>query len=362
MIDCDVHQNFNSLKDLLSWLDPAFRDYVERGGYHGFELPNYPWVHPHGFMMGDAVPPAGGVPGSDYETLREQLLDRYDVEYAILTGEDILNVSCLPHVPLAAAIAQAYNRWLVEEWLSRDDRLRGSIVVATQDADRAAAEIRRAGDHPQVVQVLVSCGALTGYGDPRYWPIYEAAVEMGLPVAMHVGAEGLGMNPPPTATGDPSFYLDWHTLLPTTAMSHLVSLVVHGVFQRYPQLRIPVIETGVAWLAPLLWRLDANWKALRTEAPWVGRPPSEIVREHFRFTTQPLEQPANGRHLHQALEMVEGMEDMLMFATDYPHWDIDTPRLVERRLPREWRSKVMSENARALYRLPVRDPREVASR
>ena len=44
MIDCDVHQNFNSLRDLEQWLDPAFRDYVEVGGYGGFALPNYPWV------------------------------------------------------------------------------------------------------------------------------------------------------------------------------------------------------------------------------------------------------------------------------------------------------------------------------
>jgi uncharacterized protein len=356
MIDCDVHQNFNSLKDLLPWLDPAFRGHVEHGGYQGFELPNYPWVHPHGFMMGDAVPANGGVPGSDYETLREQLLDRFDVEYAILTGEDILNVSCMPHAELAAAVARAYNRWLVDEWLPRDDRLRGSLVVATQDAAAAADEIRRAGGHPGIIQVLVACGAPTGYGDRRYWPIYEAAAEMGLPLAMHVGGEGLGTNAPPTATGYPSYYLEWHALLPTTAMSHVASLVVNGVFERFPALRVVVLEAGAAWLAPLLWRLDANWKALRTEVPWITRAPSEVVRDHIRFTTQPLEQPRNGRHLHRLLEMVDGMDGMLMFSTDYPHWDVDTPQVVERRLPPEWRAKVMSENARAFYGLPITDP------
>jgi predicted TIM-barrel fold metal-dependent hydrolase len=361
VIDCDTHQNFNSTRDLLPWVDPAFRDYLDQGGYRGYELPNYPWVHPQGFMMGDAVPPGGGVPGSDYETLREQLLDRHDIEYAILTGEEILNVSCMPHAPFAAALARAYNRWMMDTWLPRDDRLRGSLVVATQDAETAAAEIRRTGGDPAIVQVIVSCGALTGYGDRRYWPIYEAAVEMGLPVAMHVGAEGLGMNPPPTATGYPSFYLDWHALLPTTVMSHIASLVVHGVFERFPELRIVIIEAGVAWLAPLLWRLDANWKALRSEAPWMVRAPSETVREHLRFTTQPLEQPADGRHLHQALDMVDGIEDMLMFATDYPHWDFDSPQLVQRRLPAAWRDKVMSENARALYGLQVREPLDRAA-
>ncbi len=351
MIDCDVHQNFNSLRELEPWLDPAFRDYVEVGGYNGFQLPNYPWVHPSGFLMGDAVPETGGVPGSDYETLREQLLDRYDVEYAILTGEDILNVSCMAHPQFAAALATAYNRWLCEEWLPRDARLKGSLVVATQDAERAAEEIRSFGPHPDVVQVLLPCGARAGYGDPHFAPIFDAAVEVGLPVAMHVGAEGLATNPPPTATGYPAYYLEWHTLLPSSAMSHLVSLVCHGVFERLRDLRVVVVEAGVVWLPGVLWRLDANWKALRSETPWVKRLPSEQVREHVRFTTQPLEQPRTKSQLRSVLEAVEGMEEMLLFATDYPHWDFDTPKLIEARLPESWRDRVMSENARALYGL-----------
>jgi predicted TIM-barrel fold metal-dependent hydrolase len=354
VIDCDVHQNFNSLQDLLPWIDPPFRPYLERGGYTGYQLPNYPWVHVGGFMMGDSVPENGGVPGSDYDTLRRQLLDAHEVEYAILTGEDILNVSCMPHPQLAAAIATAYNRWLIDDWLPRDERLKGSMVVATQDAERAAAEIRAVGDHPDVVQIIVGGGAVSGYGDPRFLPIWQAATDMGLPVAVHVGGEGLGITPPPSATGYPAYYAEWHTLLPTVVQSHLVSLICHGVFERLPEMRLVIVETGVAWLPGLLWRLEANWKALRAEIPWVKRPPSEIVAEQCWFTTQPLEQPARGRYLHQVLETIDGLQDRLMFATDYPHWDFDTPRLVERRLPKEWRAKAMSENARGLYGLAAR--------
>jgi predicted TIM-barrel fold metal-dependent hydrolase len=135
-------------------------------------------------------------------------------------------------------------------------------------------------------------------------------------------------------------------------MAHLVSLVCHGVFERLPGLRVVLIEAGVAWLPGVLWRLDANWKALRSETPWVRRLPSEQVREHVRFTTQPLEQPRRKSDLHAVLEAVDGLEDMLMFATDYPHWDFDSPRQVVARLPEAWREKVLSENARALYGLP----------
>jgi predicted TIM-barrel fold metal-dependent hydrolase len=303
-------------------------------------------------MRDDARPPDGGVPGSDYELLREQLLDAFEVEYAILTGEEILSVSAVPHPQLAAALASAYNRWLVEEWLPRDSRLKGSLVVAPQDARGAVEEIRRHGEHPDIVQVIVSCGSMAAYGDPRYHRIWATCVELGLPLAMHVGAEGLGANAAPTATGYPAYYLEWHTLLPTTAMSHLVSLLVQGVFERFPGFRVAVVEAGVAWLPGVAWRLDANWRALRAETPWVKELPSETLRRCARFTTQPLEQPQSAEQLWAVLEATEGLDEMLLFATDYPHWDFDEPEQIARRLPVGWSDRVMSENARSFYGLP----------
>ena len=82
------------------------------------------------------------------------------------------------------------------------------------------------------------------------------------------------------------------------------------------------------------------------------RLPSEQIREHVRFTTQPLEQPRRRSELHAVLESIDGLGDMLMFATDYPHWDFDVPRLAIARLPEEWRERVLRENAQELYRLP----------
>ena len=362
MIDCDVHQNFGSLSGVLPWVDPAHRDHLRRAGFGSSGLSSYSaWMHPHSTARDDSVPPGGGisVSGSDYKTVRDQLLDPLGVEYAILTGRDILSASSLPNSQ-AAALANAYNRHLIDEWLSRDLRLKGSLMIDTQDAERAAEEVKALGDHPDVVQVLLPCAATFGYGDPHYHPIYEAAVEVGLPVAIHVGGEGLGIKPPPTATGYPGYYAEWHVLLVQCAMSHVVSLVFHGVFEKYPDLRVVVIEAGVTWLPPLLWRMDADWKALHTNAPWVKRPPRETVREHIRLTTQPLDELDTPEKLRRTLELVDGLEDMLMFASDYPHRDYDRPDLVSCRLPVSWREKVMSENARALYGLPARPPDAVA--
>jgi predicted TIM-barrel fold metal-dependent hydrolase len=111
-----------------------------------------------------------------------------------------------------------------------------------------------------------------------------------------------------------------------------------------------LIECGVAWLPAILWRLDADYRALRKETPWLRRLPSEYARDHVRLTTQPLEQPRDPRALWPALEDI-GASDMLMFASDYPHWDFDDP--VTLRIPAAWRERVLDGNARELYRLAL---------
>ncbi|MCI0637270.1 MAG: amidohydrolase family protein [Actinobacteria bacterium] len=350
MIDCDVHQTFRSISDLLPYLPEVHREHILHGGYAGIGLPEYHWTHPEGFWRRDAFPEDGGPPGSDYELLRRQLLDAYDVDYAILTGEDILTVSAMPSPHLASSLAAAYNDWLLEHWIARDGRLKGSIVVATQDPARAAAEIRRVGEHPDFVQVLLPSGAQAGYGDPRYWPIFETAEELGLVVGLHVGGDGCGTMPAPSATGWPTYYLEWHTLLTTAMMSHLVSLVCHGVFERYPRLRVTLIEGGVSWLPGLLWRLDGNYKALRMEVPWLKRLPSEYVRDHVRLTTQPLERPASTKELRAVLDIVG--PELLLFATDYPHWDFDNPLFTP--LEEAWADRIFDGNARDWYGLAAR--------
>jgi hypothetical protein len=172
---------------------------------------------------------------------------------------------------------------------------------------------------------------------------------VGLPLAVHLGGQG-GVNANPTGCGPPTFFWETHALLCETGMGHLASTIAQGTFERWPGARMVLIECGVAWVPALLWRLDADYRALRKETPWMQRLPSEYAREHIRLSTQPLEQPRERAALWPALADI-GAEDMLMFASDYPHWDFDAPSFV--RLPRGWHEPVMDGNARALYGLPA---------
>jgi uncharacterized protein len=282
--------------------------------------------------------------------VRRDVLDAYGTGIGILNGDDMLLVSVMPSPYRAAALARAHNEWIRERWLDAEPRLRGAILCQAQDPQAAAGEIRRVAEDARFVQVALAGGSERPYGEPRYLPIFEAAAECGLPVAIHTGGEGVGIAAPPGGAGPVTFYIEWHTLgSACSVMSHLVSLLVHGIFERLPNLKVLLMEGGVAWLPGILWRLDTNWRALRSDTPWLERKPSEVAREHIRFTTQPLEH-TDGRDdlLFEMLEAA-GAPDMFCFASDYPHWDFDDPGFMLKRLPASWRDKVLHENAAALY-------------
>ncbi len=271
-------------------------------------------------------------------------------DVGVLNGDDAVLVSLIPSPYRAAELARAHNEWLRERWLDAEPRLRASILCPAQDPQAAAAEIRRAAEDERFVQVLLCGGADRPYGEPRYLPIFEAAAETGLPVAIHSGGEGMGIAAPPGGAGPVTFYIEWHTLgSACSTMSHLVSLLCHGTFERFPTLKVLLIEGGIAWLPGILWRLDTNWRALRSEVPWLERKPSEVARAHVRFSTQPLEHTDGDDAL--LFEMLEaaGAPDNLCFASDYPHWDFDDPGFMLNRLPEAWRAKVLHENAAELY-------------
>lgn len=351
IIDCDCHNYWMSAEVLLPYMDGIFKDFFIRGEQPGpvgaFPHGHRPWLHPEGFKRADINP---ATQEEHYSLMKEKHLDRYNIDYAILTGDEALEASTLANPYYAAALVRAYNDWMVDYWLPKDSRFKGSLVISPTDPHGAAAEIRRLGGHPDIVQVLASHGSQRPYGDPFYHPIYEACAEMGLPFAIHLGGQG-GVNSNPIGAGPTTFFWETHALLPQSAMTHVASMIAQGVFEKWPDLYFVVIECGVAWVPSLLWRLDANYKALRKETPWLKMLPSEYFKRNIRFTTQPLEQPGTKvEHLWAILEAMDG-ENTLLFASDYPHWDYDSVESLH--IPPQWRDSILGGNALKVYsRLP----------
>jgi len=350
IVDCDCHNYWCSATVLEPYLEPTWRDYFVRGEKTGpvgaFPHGHRPWFHPEGFSRHDVRPETED---DNYRIMKEKHLDKYGIDVAILTGDEPMEASTLANPHYAAALVRAYNDFQIDYWLPKDDRFFGSIVIAPQDPQLAAQEIRRLGGHPRLVQVLASHGAQRPYGDPFYHPIYEACAEVGLPFAIHLGGQG-GVNSNPIGAGPTTFFWETHALLPQSAMTHFASMIAQGVFEKWPSLYFVIIECGVAWVPSVLWRLDSNFRALRKETPWLKMLPSEYFRRNIRMSTQPLEQPEKIQHLWSTLEAMDG-ENTLLFASDYPHWDYDA---VDRlHIPPQWREKIMGLNALEVYsRLP----------
>jgi len=102
--------------------------------------------------------------------------------------------------------------------------------------------------------------------------------------------------------------------------------------------------------------MDASWRVLKDEVPHLQRKPSDYVRQHFWFSTQPMEEPRNLEWSYDVWELFEsfGLGDKLMYSSDYPHWDFDAPtESVSEALPLETRKKVLGENASALFGVPL---------
>jgi uncharacterized protein len=345
VIDVDVHEMLTSVSELAPYLAEPWRSRITMpDGWQG--LPGFPYSYPQvgGLARADAVLESGAPAGSSYERLREQVLDAYPIERAILTSLfHPTDISVQPE--FAVAMASAYNDWLIETWLSRDERLLGSIAVAAQCPDAAAREIDRVGPHPRIVQVMLPAGSRDVLGRAFYTPLFEAAVRHDLAVAFHQ------TNDTHTAVGLPPYYIEWHTAIPQVWQSQLIGLVFNGMFDRLPDLRVAMIEGGWTWLPSLLWRLDLNYRSLRREVPWVKRMPSEYVRENVAFSSQPMEYPDDPRDLYRMFEMV-GTDRFLMFATDYPHWDFDAPdRAIPHTFPADVRRRILYDNAVDFYRL-----------
>jgi predicted TIM-barrel fold metal-dependent hydrolase len=348
IIDSDIHNGI-SRERMLEFIPEPWKTRLETGntgpGYIGY------W-NPNGVNRRDAAMPDGTRIESDPVLLGREFFDVHNIEYGVLSPGNGLQIGLSPEPDYAAAFVSAINDVVVHDWLPVNSRFRGSIIVSPADPHLAAQEIHRLGNHPGMVQVLMGSGARFPYGQRIFDPIYEAAAAYDLPVAIHPGNEGVGISGPPTAAGYPTSYLEWHTNLVGSYIAHVVSLLCEGTFVKYPKLKFILVEGGMAWLPPVLWRLDKNWKALRQSVPWLEHLPSEYAFEHLRLTTQPIEEPERTDHFKAILDMFPA-DRMLMFSSDYPHWDGDTPDFAARAFPQALRSRVMSETAREVFDLPV---------
>jgi predicted TIM-barrel fold metal-dependent hydrolase len=340
-IDCDIHPGVPGISTLLPYMTAHWQDAFVLRGMDGFDLASYPPGAP--IACRPDWRPKSGKPGTDIAAFLAQGLDAFGTRIAICNT--LYGGQVAVSETMGAAICSAINDWIADQWLPRDPRLRASIVVPAQDPNLAAEEIERLAPDPRFVQVLLPAAAELLYGKSYYWPIWRAAEAHGLPVGIHAGSM---FRYAPTANGWPSHYLHDYVSQPQIFEDQLLSIISQGVFERFPRLRVVLLESGVTWLPGFLWRAVKTWRGVRAEVPWVKRPPAEIIRDHVRLTIQPFDAPRDQAVVADMIEQV-GSEEMLLFATDYPHWQFEGTDALPAGIPPTLLRKITIDNPLSTY-------------
>ena len=352
VIDTDVHVEPRSFDELCSYLEAPWRDRAlgdrvpfRRAGFTTFD----------GGGRKDAYPADGDL-GSDPDLVGQQLFVDDPIDFAILIPWSFRGFTVDPE--LDTALAGAVNRWMADTWLSRynaENRYVGSITVSVEDPPGAAREIEKWAGHPGFRQVQISHYGPRPFGHPMYEPIWAAAARHRLPIAVHFkggATQPLGW----TSTGPLQYFVEYHSLVaPMAYAAHLASWICNGVLDRHPEMKVIFVEGGFLWHRPLVDRLARHWRMTGQEFS-ARKTPYEYVRDHFRFASQPIEELPNPRQIAALFEEANAAE-LLMFSSDYPHYDYDPPsRALPRALSEEVRKRIMVDNAREFYDLPKTRP------
>src|SRR6187455_2559805 len=230
-IDCDVHPSITDIRQLLPHLEDYWRDSVEERGIGSLESSSYPPNAP--ITARPDFRGKNGYAATTAEELGEQVFDRWGAGTAILNC--LYGVQLVYNEDMARAFCRALNDYIAREWLDRDPRLRGSIVVPMQSVEYAVDEIERCAKDKRFVQVLVLAMQEVPLGRRHYWPIYAAAIRHGLPLGIHSGS---AYRNPVTALGWPTWYIEDYAAQSQGFQGQVASLITEGVFAKLPELKV----------------------------------------------------------------------------------------------------------------------------
>jgi predicted TIM-barrel fold metal-dependent hydrolase len=358
IVDCDVHVH-ESPGELAPYCDMPWRvalDHIKDRQETYLDIPSFsPGVSDGSYQAKFPTGHEGARMVDTKEQMREEL-DEIHVDIGILFPDHLLKLPVLTQVEYPAAIARAYNAWLLDKWCSVEKGLLGLIVACTQDPQDAAREIEKYAKEPSMVGVYLPCAGLDPlWGDRKYDPIYEAAQAADLPVLLH----SVTVTHPVFPFNNHIFNteLGRHTCSHTfSIMANMVHMVTNGVMLRYPDLRIAVTEAGISWVPFLMWKLDKEYLERRREVPFLEERPSHYLKQWY-YATQPIEEPENLRELATLMELYDG-ENNTIFASDWPHHDFDHPMKVHQiPLSNEARRKIFGENALRLFKIDAKGNR-----
>jgi predicted TIM-barrel fold metal-dependent hydrolase len=353
IIDVDSHHyETGSFKEILDFIeDPVMRD--------NFRFSKGATLHPR--ATGGYQEMAGRItryqhratepapPNSPHRDIGITLkwMDAMGVDVACVFPTPMLSLGLNPVIEVEVQYARAYNRWLTEKILSQEPRMVSMLYLPMNDPVAALKMVEEFSGRKGVIGFLITTARYKPLYDSVYMKLYAALEERGLPLAFHAA----------TNWGDQSMnitnkFISAHALgFSWFNMVHMTNWVVNGIPERFPGLKSIWIESGLAWVPFLMQRLDNEYMMRSSEVPALKRKPSDYMREMY-YSSQPMELVNNQTMLEETFKMMSA-ETQLLYASDYPHWDMDVPSTIYDLpfLSLQAKKNILGENARKLFKL-----------
>lgn len=286
------------------------------------------------------------------------VLDRIGVETVIISP-GYQRTQNMFHPPMVEAVAAAYNDFLEQEILPYSSRLRAEIALSQINPEAGAEEIERRSSNPSFVSIYTEfSGSNEPIGSAKHDPIFAAAAKNDLVVTMHVG--NFWQHATPIARGVRTWTELAGIAAVATCMTYVSSMIMQGLFDKFPELRIAVKEGGFWWLPEFMARADDYYlnhpgdirmveRKLESGERFLRKSPSEYIKSNFRFSSQPMCFPPRPEHFKLLMAACDG-EDMLMYSSDWPHATFDPVNwLFAGALDDKARQKILHSNAAAWY-------------
>ncbi len=274
-----------------------------------------------------------------------QFLDKTGLEYTVLYPTHGLAYGHTVFPDWALAYARAYNNWLYEKYLKVSPRFKGVALIPMQDVPSAVAELRRAVKELGMVGAMIPSNGLSRHLSAKeFWPIYAEAERLECALAVHGGSyRDLGFNtftvfPATRALG-----------MPFPLAISLTGMMVDGVLDAFPNLRVGFLEGGTAWIPLVIDRLER-------ELEYGGLSLPRAPVDYFRSGRVFVGCEGNEKALSYAIERIG--PEAFMFASDFPH-EITMDNCMEeideirqrKDLKEEHKQAILGDNARRFYRL-----------
>jgi uncharacterized protein len=316
---------------------------------------------PHQQRLGEAVP---GGKTHPLVTLVERAMDSMGIDYMVVFPTPMLVLGMHPQAEVEVALGTAYNRWLIEEILPQDKRIKAMLYLPFNHPQACLDVIERFADAEGVIGFSVTSTRYRAVHHDDYMPVYAAIQASGKPLGFHSGFHW----------GDQSMqqcnrFISMHALsFVHFNLVHMTNWIINGLPERFPRIKVLWIESGLAWVPFLMQRLDHEYMMRTSEAPLLRRRPSEYMADMF-YTSQPLER-SNIKLTRATFEAIKA-DTQLLFASDWPHWDFDLPSTITTLpfLSEQAKRNILGLNAARVFNLdiptgklskplPARQPRE----